>query len=75
MRTTLSIDDDVLLAAKAIAGQQGRSLGEVVSELARRSLKRPASQAKRNGIPLLTSPPDSTPVTLDLVNTLRDEAP
>lgn len=75
MRTTLSIDDDVLLAAKAIAGQQGRSLGEVVSELARRSLKRPASQAKRNGIPLLTSCPDSPPVTLDLVNTLRDEAP
>lgn len=75
MRTTLSIDDDVLLAAKAIAGQQGRSLGEVVSELARRSLKRPASQAKRNGIALLTSRPDSTPVTLDLVNTLRDEAP
>lgn len=75
MRTTLSIDDDVLLAAKAIAGQQGRSLGEVVSELARRSLKRPASQAKRNGIPLLTSSPDSPPVTLDLVNTLRDEAP
>ena len=74
MRTTLSIDDDVLLAAKAIAGQQGRSLGEVISELARRSLKRPASHAKRNGIPLLTSRPDSTPVTLDLVNTLRDEA-
>lgn len=75
MRTTLSIDDDVLLAAKAIAGQQGRSVGEVVSELARRSLKRPVPQAKRNGIPLLTSRPDSPPVTMDLVNTLRDEAP
>jgi hypothetical protein len=75
MRTTLSIDDDVLLAAKAIAGQQGRSLGEVVSELARRSLKRPAPQAERNGIPLLTSRPGSPPVTMDLVNSLRDEAP
>ena len=57
MRTTLSIDDDVLLAAKAIAGQQGRSLGEVISELARRSLKRPAFLAERNGIPRLTSRP------------------
>ncbi|MET4104452.1 hypothetical protein ABIE58_003904 [Roseovarius sp. MBR-78] len=75
MRTTLSIDDDVLLAAKAIAGQQGRSLGEVVSELARRSLKRPASPAERNGIPLLTSRPGSPPVTMDVVNSLRDEAP
>lgn len=75
MRTTLSLDDDVLLAAKAIAGQQGRSLGEVISELARRSLQRPVSRAERNGIPLLASRPDSPPVTIDLVNALRDEAP
>jgi hypothetical protein len=75
MRTTLSLDDDVLLAAKAIAGQQGRSLGDVVSELARRSLQRPVSRAERNGIPLLASRPDSLPVTMDLVNALRDEAP
>jgi len=75
MRTTLSLDDDVLLAAKAIAGQQGRSLGDVVSELARRSLQRPAPCSERNGIPLLASRPDTPPVTLDLVNALRDEAP
>ena len=75
MRTTLSLDDDVLLAAKAIAGQQGRSLGEVVSELARRSLQRPVSRAERNGIPLLASQPDSPPVTMSLVNSLRDDAP
>jgi hypothetical protein len=75
MRTTLSLDDDVLLAAKAIAGQQGRSLGEVVSELARKSLQRPVSQSERNGIPLLTPDPASPPVTMDVVNALRDEAP
>lgn len=75
MRTTLSLDDDVLLAAKAIAGQQGRTLGEVVSELARRSLQRSVSGAERNGIPLLAVRPDVAPVTLDMVNTLRDEAP
>jgi hypothetical protein len=75
MRTTLSLDDDVLLAAKAIAGQQGRSLGEVVSDLARRSLQRPGPQSERNGIPLLASRPDTPPVTMDFVNALRDEAP
>lgn len=75
MRTTLSLDDDVLLAAKAIAGQQGRSVGDVISELARRSLQRPVSQAERNGIPLLIPDPDSPPVTMDIVNALRDEAP
>lgn len=35
MRTTLTIDDDVLLAAKVIAQRQGRSLGEVISDLSR----------------------------------------
>lgn len=41
MRTTLSIDDDVLFAAKRIALRDGRSLGEVVSDLVRRSLQAP----------------------------------
>ena len=36
MRTTVSIDDDVLAVARALAAQQGVSLGHAVSELARR---------------------------------------
>lgn len=75
MRTTLAIDDDVLQAAKALAQQQNRSLGEIISDLARRSLQRPVSQASRNGIPLLTPKPGTRRVTLDMVNRLRDEAP
>jgi hypothetical protein len=75
MRTTLSIDDDVLVAAKAMAAQQERSLGEVISELARRSLRRPKPAGERNGIPLLSQRPDAAPVTLDIVNALRDEQP
>ncbi|BCH33707.1 hypothetical protein MesoLjLc_56370 [Mesorhizobium sp. L-8-10] len=73
MRTTLAIDDDVLVAAKAMARQQDRSLGEVISELARRSLRRPRIGGERNGIPLLSPRPDSPPVTLEFVNELRDE--
>ncbi|MBY3280536.1 CopG family transcriptional regulator, partial [Rhizobium laguerreae] len=46
MRTTLAIDDDVLIAAKAMATQQHRSVGEVISELARRSLRRPPSSGE-----------------------------
>jgi hypothetical protein len=76
MRTTLTIDDDVLVAAKAIAEQQRRSLGEVVSELARRALRRPAPSATRNGVPLLPrSPDDRALVTLEIVNALRDDGP
>ncbi|MBU1187672.1 MAG: antitoxin [Gammaproteobacteria bacterium] len=38
MRTTLNIDDEVLQAAKALARQQRKTTGEVLSELARRAI-------------------------------------
>ncbi|WP_433933719.1 CopG family transcriptional regulator [Brevundimonas diminuta] len=75
MRTTLAIDDDVLVAAKAIAAQQQRSVGEIISDLARRSLRRPQGTGERNGVPLLSPRPDAAPVTLETVNALRDDLP
>ena len=73
MRTTLAIDDDVLAAARKIADQQGRTIGEVISELARQSIRRPGDQDERNGVPLLSTKSDVI-ITLDVVNALRDEA-
>ncbi len=75
MRTTLAIDDDVLAAAKAIARQKNRTLGEVVSELARAALRPSASGSVRNGVPLLPVREPHVIVTPDLVNALRDEEP
>ena len=75
MRTTIVIDDDVLLAARAIAERQHRNLGEIISDLARRSLPRPDPSAERNGIPLLDTRSASRPVTLQTINALRDELP
>jgi len=75
MRTTLTIDDDVLAAAKALAEQQKKPIGEVISNLARHSLHRPPPSARRNGIPLLNSGTNTTPVTLEQVNALRDDLP
>lgn len=75
MRTTLTIDDDVLAAAKALAELQKRSIGQVVSELARQSLPRHDSRATRNGIPLLPVRNPNAVVTLEIVNALRDETP
>jgi hypothetical protein len=75
MRTTLAIDDDVLSAAKAIARQRNQTLGEVVSELARKSLRPPATSTERNGIALLPVRRPDAVVTLDIVNALRDELP
>jgi Family of unknown function (DUF6364) len=75
MRTTLTIDDDVLTAAKAMARQTDRSLGEVISELARKALERPSPKGMRNGIPLLVRKSVPEPITMELVNALRDELP
>ena len=75
MRTTLAIDDDVLAAAKAIARQKNRTLGEVVSELAREALHPTRIGSERNGVPLLPQRAKGAIVTPDLVNALRDEQP
>jgi len=73
MRTTLAIDDDVLIAAKAIARQERKSVGDVVSDLARRALRRPEPPGRRNGMMLLARGDDSVIVTMEAVNALRDE--
>jgi hypothetical protein len=41
MRTTLDIADDVLFAAKEIAQREKKSLGQTISELARRAFTQP----------------------------------
>ena len=76
MRTTLTIDDDVLSAAKGLAARQNKSIGEVISALSRQALKPTDTASKtRNGVPLLTVRPGSARVTPALVNELRDELP
>lgn len=77
MRTTLAIDDDILAAAKHLAERDRKSVGEVISELARQGLSRNerAGRAVRNGIPLLPKRKATAPVTMELVNRLRDERP
>jgi hypothetical protein len=74
MRTTLTIDDDVLSAAKELAATENKSVGAVISSLARVAL-RPASpkQRTRNGVPLLAVRPGVPRVTSKLVRQLQDE--
>ena len=76
MRTTITIDDDVLAAARALSERDGRSLGAVISALARESLRPQAvATSTRNGLPLLSLGKENRPVTLEFVNQLRDESP
>lgn len=77
MRTTIAIDDDLLAAAKHLAEREQKTLGEVVSGLVRQGLSSTCrvSRSHRNGIPLLAVGNPAIPVTLELVNQLRDEYP
>lgn len=77
MRTTLAIDDDVLSAAKELATAERRSVGEVISALARRALRPVETSRKtRNGVPLLPVDPDFPRViTSELVKQLQEELP
>jgi hypothetical protein len=74
MRTTLDVDDDVLQAAKEIAANRGTTAGRVLSDLARKALEPAENVEIRNGVPLMPRrPKGSPPLTMELVNRLRDE--
>ena len=45
MRTTLDIADDVLQAARELAQREKKTIGEMVSELARRALMTPPASS------------------------------
>ena len=76
MRTTLVIDDDVLSAAKEMAEIEKKSVGEVISSLARRALSPAETKAStRNGVPLLKVRKAAPRVTSELVRRLREELP
>lgn len=72
MRTTLELDDSVLLAAKAIARDEGVSIGAVISRLAWRGLAGGAAVTNASGFPVFAVSPDARPITLDTVNEHRD---
>jgi hypothetical protein len=79
MRTTLKIDDDVLLAVKERARREGRTAGEVLSELARQSLTGGSQQRtsrRRKGVHGFHPLPHRGPaVTNSAIDQLREEEP
>jgi hypothetical protein len=74
MRTTLELDDDLLAAAKQLARQQGVTLGQFFSDLARESLAARAPMKVRNGALLFVPQRDARKPDLRTVNKLRDDA-
>ena len=74
MRTTITIDDDVLAVARALADRKGTSLGSAVSELARRGF-RSATTVREDGMPVFNVPDDAPPITSEDVYRELDEWP
>jgi hypothetical protein len=80
MRTTLDIDDEVLRAAKELARLQGRTAGEVVSDLARQGLRAAAApssisaNAPASFYGFRPIAPVGKPVSNETIDRLRDES-
>ncbi|MGB9464829.1 MAG: hypothetical protein WBR10_06925 [Candidatus Acidiferrum sp.] len=73
MRTTLSLDDDVLQEVKAYAKSRDVAIGKAVSDLVRRGLRAPLRTRVVNGFHVADLPPGSAPVTSEDVDRLQDE--
>ena len=72
MRTTLNLDEDVVMAARELATGGDRSLGSVISELARRGLT-PARVEADDGLPVIRVPAGTPPITPEMVRRALDE--
>jgi hypothetical protein len=74
VRTTLSIDEDVLQAARALAASERRSLGRVISDLARRGLAPRADRlGSEDGFPVFRVDADASVITPDMISAALDE--
>jgi hypothetical protein len=78
MRTTLDIDDPVLRAVKELARREGRTAGEVATDLIRRALSQPAATGVQEspahyGFRPFPATASEDRVTNDQVNQLRDD--
>jgi hypothetical protein len=78
MRTTLSIDDDVLAAARERARREGRPLGDVISDLVRQALTGssgpdPARDGERSAGPFRPFPTRGRIVSNELIDALREQ--
>jgi hypothetical protein len=75
MRTTLDLDDDVLRAAKERARREGKTAGQVVSELVRQALtsSSPSARVREQAAVygLRPFPADGVVVTNDDIERLR----
>lgn len=75
MRTTVTIDEDVLSVARALAEQRHISLGRALSELARRGFQPPNDVGEQNGLPAFRVEKGAPAITNDDVRKALSDWP
>ncbi len=75
MRTTVSLDDDVFEAARGLVRASGKTLGQVLSQLARRGLRAQDDYAIRNGLPVFTVGANAPVIPSDRASALLADEP
>jgi hypothetical protein len=73
MRTTLSLDDDLVPYVKTYAESRDRTVGKAVSELVRRGLHAPLQTRVVNGFHVVELPTGSPQVTSEHIRNLEEE--
>lgn len=73
MRTTLTLDDDILELVARQAKLRGVSLGKTVSDLVRKGLNASTPAQNKEGLVVFQLPPDSPKVTTEDVRRIEAE--
>jgi len=73
MRTTVTIDNDVLAVARALAQRNGTSLGRAISDLARRGFRSAPAAVEQGEGTVFAVASDADPITSeDVYRSLSD---
>jgi hypothetical protein len=73
MRTTITIDDDILQAVRSIAKARHVSVGRALSDLARKGIERTRNYSTRNDLPVFSVREDAPVVTPEQVKSAEEE--
>jgi len=73
MRTTLRIDDDVLRAAKSLAELEDKTMGQVISDLARKGLAPRPQEGREEDFPVFSVSESAPPITPEMVRRAAED--
>lgn len=74
MVASLQIDDDVYEEAQRLAASEKRSIGEVLSELARKGLRAENVDTRGQVFPTFSVPKDAPLITLEMVKAAESDS-